>query len=264
MSKVSDDNYFQVSGWMLNKLNLKGIALEVFAIIYGFSQDGETEFTGSIQYLCDFTGTSRPTVIKALKDLVDQNYLIKNELEINGVKFNKYKANLQVVKDFYRGSKEVLQGDSKNSLQGGSKETLPNNKSIDNELLDNIKYIIEYLNQKAGTHYRYTTSKTQKALKALLTGKQPYTVQECITVIDKKCSDWIGTEWEKYLRPETLFGEKFENYLNAKGNAKPKYSSTPQLVTINGKEYEYRNGKYYDPKGNGIAVDPYAVDDLPF
>ena len=108
---------------MLNRLQLKGICLEVYAIIYGFSQDGESEYTGSISYLCDFTGTSRPTVINALKNLVAKDYIIKNENEVNGVKFNRYKVNLQVVKNFYRGSKETL--------QGGSKETLPNNKDID-------------------------------------------------------------------------------------------------------------------------------------
>ena len=97
--------------------------LEVYAIIYGFSQDGESEYTGSISYLCDFTGTSRPTVIKALKSLVSNDYIIKHEIEVNNVKFNRYKANLQVVKNFNRGSKETL--------QEGSKETLPNNKDID-------------------------------------------------------------------------------------------------------------------------------------
>ena len=76
MSKVKDENYFQISGWMLNRLQLKGICLEVYAIIYGFSQDGESEYTGSISYLCDFTGTSRPTVINALKNLVAKDYII--------------------------------------------------------------------------------------------------------------------------------------------------------------------------------------------
>lgn len=72
-----------------------------------------------------------------------------------------------------------------------------------------------------------------------------------------------------YFKRDRFFNEIVDNYLdkevsdfaNAKKNS---YSNTPQLVTINGKEYEYRNGKYYDPKGNGIAVDPYAEDDLPF
>lgn len=51
---------------------------------------------------------------------------------------------------------------------------------------------------------------------------------------------------------------------NGYSNSKKSYNSTPQLVTINGKQYEHRNGKYYEPNGNGIAVNPYAEDDLPF
>ena len=132
-SKVKDDNFFLVSGWMLNRLNLKGIMLQVYSIIYGFSQDGESYFTGSLQYLSDFTNASRPTIIKALKELVEMGYILKFENEMNGVKFNKYKANLQVVKELYYPSKETLQGGSQISLPGGSKETLPNNISLDNK-----------------------------------------------------------------------------------------------------------------------------------
>lgn len=238
MSKVSDNNYFQVSGWMLNKLKLKGIALEVYAIVYGFSQDGESEFTGSIQYLCDFTGTSRPTVIKALKDLVEQNYLFKTELEINGVKFNKYKANLQVVKEFNEGSKETLQGGSKDFLQGGSKETLHNNKAVNKELLDNIKYIIEYLNEKAGKNFRATSKANQQHINAKLS--EGYSIEDFKTVIDRKCIDWIGTEYEQYLRPSTLFGTKFENYLNAKST---KQNTTP-------KQQKVDNGIQQESTGN--------------
>lgn len=132
---VRDENYFQVSGWMINNLHLKGIALEVYAIIYGFSQDGESEFTGSLQYLCDFTGgTSKPTIIKALKELTEKGYIIRREEYINNVQFNRYKANLPLLKFFNGGSKEILTRGSKEILTGGSKETLPNNKSINKEI----------------------------------------------------------------------------------------------------------------------------------
>lgn len=140
-SKVRDDNFFLVSGWMLNRLNLKGVALQVFSIIYGFSQDGETYFTGSLQYLMDFTNASKPTIIKTLKELVDKGYLLKYENEMNGVKFNKYKANLLVVKELNRGRQEILPGGSQISLPGGGKETLPNNIVLDNK--DNISKSIE-------------------------------------------------------------------------------------------------------------------------
>lgn len=123
MSKIKDENYYQISGWMLNRLGLKGVELQVFAIIYGFSQDGESKFTGSINYLCDWTGVSRPTIIKALKELTDKEFLIKETEVVTGVTFNHYRANIPYVTNF-TGSKETL--------LGGSKETLHYNNTTDN------------------------------------------------------------------------------------------------------------------------------------
>jgi uncharacterized phage protein (TIGR02220 family)/predicted phage replisome organizer len=74
--------------------------------------------------------------------------------------------------------------------------------------------IVSYLNKKAGTKYKPTTEKTKKAIHARLA--DGFTLDDFKTVIDKKCVEWTGTEFEKYLRPETLFGNKFEGYLNAK------------------------------------------------
>lgn len=48
MSKIKGENYFQVSGWMVNNLKLQGNELMLFAIIYGFSQEENSRFTGSI------------------------------------------------------------------------------------------------------------------------------------------------------------------------------------------------------------------------
>lgn len=138
MGKIKDENYYQISGWMINKLNLKGTSLNVFAIIYGFTQDGESEFSGSIGYLCEWLNVSRPTISKALEELTNQNYLTKHSIIINNVIFNRYKVNLDVVKKFIGGSKETLQG-SKETLQGGSKETLHNNNILNNNINNNIK-----------------------------------------------------------------------------------------------------------------------------
>ena len=75
--------------------------------------------------------------------------------------------------------------------------------------------IVSYLNEKAGTNYKATTPKTQSAIKARLA--EGFTEEDFFTVIDKKCAEWLGdSKMEKYLRPETLFGTKFEGYLNAK------------------------------------------------
>ena len=221
MAKPSDENFYIVQGWMMNRLKLKGVALSVFAIIYGFSQDGENEYTGSLQYLCDFTGgTSKPTIIKALKELVEKKYILRREEFINGVQFNRYKINIQLLNSFNGGSKETLTG-VVNSFNGGSKETLTNKEDNNISYIEDIKYIVDFLNQKAGTAYRHTTAATQKHIKARLA--EGFTVNEFMTVIEKKCAQWKGGEMEKYLRPETLFGAKFESYLNeaAATGAKP-------------------------------------------
>lgn len=73
--------------------------------------------------------------------------------------------------------------------------------------------VVSYLNEKAGTKYRPTSAKTKTAIHARIA--DGFTVEDFQTVIDKKCAEWIGTEWEKFLRPSTLFGTKFEEYLNA-------------------------------------------------
>ena len=97
-------------------------------------------------------------------------------------------------------------------MMGGSFIELDDPKETEK---DRFVEIVSYLNEKAGTAYKHTTAKTQSAIKARLA--EGFKVDDFKTVIDKKCAEWIGDEkMEKYLRPETLFGTKFEGYLNAK------------------------------------------------
>lgn len=72
--------------------------------------------------------------------------------------------------------------------------------------------VVQHLNEKAGTKYRASGAKTQKVIHARVA--EGFTLDDFIAVIDKKTAEWMGTEWEKFLRPETLFGPKFESYLN--------------------------------------------------
>lgn len=81
---------------------------------------------------------------------------------------------------------------------------------------ETYKRIIDFLNEKAGTNFRATSETTQKSINARL--NEGFTVEDFETVIAKKCAEWVGTEWEKFLRPSTLFGTKFEGYLNEKIN----------------------------------------------
>lgn len=82
-----------------------------------------------------------------------------------------------------------------------------------------IKEIVTYLNEKAKKNFRAATSTTQKHIKARL--NEGFTVADCKKVIDTKVDDWLyDSKMNEYLRPQTLFGTKFESYLNS---AVPKY-----------------------------------------
>lgn len=122
MTKVKPENFITIQGWMLTELKLKGNALIVYAIIYGFSQtDGQT-FAGSLQYLADWTNSTKRGIMKNLQDLVQAGLIGKKEKIINGVKFCEY-----YVTKFTR----VV-----NKVQGGIEQSSPNN--IKDNIEDNI------------------------------------------------------------------------------------------------------------------------------
>lgn len=87
-----------------------------------------------------------------------------------------------------------------------------NNININNNIP--YKEIIDYLNEKANTRYRSTSDNTKKHIKARF--NDGYTLDDFKKVIDIKTKEWLKSDMEKYLRPETLFGSKFENYVNQK------------------------------------------------
>ena len=124
-------NYYVVHGWMLNELQLKGNDLLVFSIIYGFSQDGDSRFSGSLKYLQGCLGVSRPTVIKSLKFLVENMLIIKHQKRVNGVLLNDYSVRKKTIRVVLN-----LHGDNTKSTRGGSTDSLPhiyikdNNKDI--------------------------------------------------------------------------------------------------------------------------------------
>ena len=130
--KVKQENYMTIQGWMVTDLQLKGNELLVYAIIYGFSQADNQVFNGSLQYLADWTSTSKQTVITSLKSLIEKGYITKTEKNVNGVKFCEYYSNILngVVK-------KIEQGYS-NNLNEGSQNFLPNNISDNNT--DTNKY----------------------------------------------------------------------------------------------------------------------------
>lgn len=87
---IKSDNYVVVQGWMyylgLEKLN----ELMALALVYGFSQDRESQFKGSIAYIADHLMCDKSTAIRVMKKLEEKGFVEKTQKEINGVKFNRY------------------------------------------------------------------------------------------------------------------------------------------------------------------------------
>jgi uncharacterized phage protein (TIGR02220 family) len=97
------------------------------------------------------------------------------------------------------------------------------------------KEIVDHLNKKAGTAYRYTSQKTRDLIQARFNEK--FTLQDFYTVIDKKVDEWNGTEWQKFIRPETLFSNKFEGYLNQINKPPGKQNKPPQAGNFGQRQY---------------------------
>ena len=78
-TEIKDENYYQISGWMVkpDKLNLSGLELSVYAIIYGFSQARDNCYHNGTTYLADFTGATDRGVRKAIKSLISKGLLVE-------------------------------------------------------------------------------------------------------------------------------------------------------------------------------------------
>jgi len=124
MSTIKNENFITIQGWMVNELGLKGNALLIYAIIFGFSQVEGHCFNGSLQYLADWTNSTKQGVLKAIKQLLDKGLITKNEKLKNNVKFVEY----YVTK--FNGAL--------NKVERGIKQSLPNN--IEYNIENNIVY----------------------------------------------------------------------------------------------------------------------------
>lgn len=217
---IKDENYVTIQGWMTTGLGLKGNSLIIYAIIYGFCQDGKSCFHGSLEYLQSWTNSTRQGVINSLKSLVDGGLIIKEESKPN----NKYYVS--DVNKVYDCSKEILP-----EIKEVGKQNLQNN--INNNIIDkNIKKyskekelneivesVITYFNKTCGTKFRSNSAGAKKVIKARL--NDGATLQDFYDVIDFKWKEWGehpkvfsgGQLSVNYLRPSTLFGNKMEEYL---------------------------------------------------
>ena len=151
MGKVKNENYYQVQGWMVNELGLKGNELMIYAIIYGFSQTDGQYFTGSQSYLAEWTNATDRSVRNTLSSLVEKGLLEKIDKTINRVKYCEYKALIPDREENISAGTENISAGTENISAGGTEnisagtENISANNYKNNNILDIKENKIPYL-----------------------------------------------------------------------------------------------------------------------
>lgn len=118
METIKSTNFYTVQGWMYNLGITSTQELCAYAIVYGFSQDGQSTFKGSISYIAELLMCSTRTAIKVMHQLEAKGLIFIDKEEISKVVFNRYRVNHEkvswVVKNFHGGSENNSVGVVKN------------------------------------------------------------------------------------------------------------------------------------------------------
>ena len=160
--------------------------------------------------------SSEKTIIKFKKELKDVG-LLKEVRQGNNLPNRIYISAVAGTVNSTVSELEILQSGTVNNTVS-ELEILQTNKTNNNEIDNNnnklliCKEVISYLNLKAKKNFKVDTASHQKFIKARL--KEGYVLEDFKKVVDIMVAKWKGTEYEQYLQPQTLFGNKMDNYLN--------------------------------------------------
>jgi predicted transcriptional regulator len=182
MAKIKNENFIAIQGFMVKELGLTGNELIAYALVYGFSQDDESEFKGSLNYVAEWLNCSRTTAFNLLNKLADDGFIKKTEKTINGVKFCNYSAtkpNNEELKEIklrkqIRKEREKLERSSKKlntcsknhngcskNLNEGVQKVDTHNNNIDN-IKDNISETIGEVHTSTNIDGEVHTSVSEK------------------------------------------------------------------------------------------------------
>jgi uncharacterized phage protein (TIGR02220 family) len=205
---------------ILERSDLDCYAKLVYVMLCKFA-DSEKRCFPSRSTLAELVGCSKPIIGRSIKKLEEIGAI---EVVNRTGSDKSLISNLYIIKDLHTPSKSdylplgnVITYPRKPGYLPLGNHVTPNYNHINSTQI-NYKSIVEFLNEKCGTSYRSSTVKTQRLIKARF--NEGFTEEDFRKVIETKARDWLGTEMEQYLRPETLFGTKFEGYLNQKGGGK--------------------------------------------
>lgn len=217
INKTND--YTVMSNYHLRDRNLSLKAKGLLSLMLSLPEDWDYSINGLEKILKE----GRDCIMTTLQELEEYKYLRRDTYRNNKGQYE-CTYNIYELPQLEENNAETQLGKpSRENRVGFSDSDNPTQINTNNKInkistnKDNkenkIKEIVDYLNQKLGTKYRATTKSICSSINARL--EENYTVEDFKTVIDKKYKEWKGTEFEKYLTPDTLFRPtKFEKYLN--------------------------------------------------
>lgn len=222
--KDKDNPYVQINkkAPMDKNLSLKAKGLHYYLMC--MPDDWKIYISELVKHFTD----GRVAVGAALKELIEKDYAKRTRTRHKGGKFSGFDyevfENPTSARVHNSAPKQGIQpkagfpSTEKPKTEKPFTENRPllNNNSTNKESnRELIKDIIGFLNARAGTNFRHTTESTVRSIAARF--RDGYTVAHFKDVIAKKCREWMGTDFQKYLCPTTLFRPgNFEKYLNQK------------------------------------------------
>lgn len=264
-TKVADkftpeDKYFMLYCLTNNYTNLIGcyeISIKQMAYDLGYSKDSVEHLLHrfvDVHKMIDYDFKTNELFIK---NWHKYNWTTSEKLEkpliaaISKVKNINFKEELI---DIYN-SREKVNIPYPYGIDTTDTDTITNTNTTSNSNSEIIKEIIDYLNVKTSKSFRSNNKETIKHINARL--KEGYTIEDFKKVIDIKTSEWLNTNMDQYLRPQTLFNNKFESYLNTKVNTVSKSNGNDDNVFADvAKRFTYDESKK--------STTEYNYDELDF
>lgn len=205
-------DYTVMSNYHFKEKDMSLKAKGLLSLMLSLPNDWDYSIAGLVA-ICKENETSIKSALEELKEFGYLEIIKKMPNETNSGRIE-YKY--VIFEQKQEGKKQGLEN-LPLEIQPLENQVQLNNKklNIKKQNTNNIySEVIGYLNEKTGANYKSNTPKTQALIRARQ--NEGFILEDFKSVIDKKCACWKGTEWEKYLRPETLFSIKFEGYLNEK------------------------------------------------
>lgn len=174
-------------------------------------------FITSYVKLAEVCGLTRNTCRKCCRRLQETGELtIKTTQKYTLIIINNYDRYQEEMKSDGQGDGQAVgqavgQGDGHQMTNTVTTNVTPTEEGKNSKNKE-VKDIVLFLNSKTGKHYRPESNKTARLIQSRL--NDGFRKEDFYTVIENKVHEWKGTKMETYLRPETLFGSKFESYLN--------------------------------------------------